>query len=206
MCPVTESLSHHHVTNCNRISLDILQNQCFSRPARAVYCPFSLASAALPSSIQCEQRTATQQGKRTRSWSASEPAAVNPLLTHKIRLFCNDVVSASSVIYDLNLIPHFGSLLLFDSFIHRGLFDLVFYPKIQPDSNLTSPLSSDSLHPHPAGTPDALSLVPRACCFPPSGGQNVDAAFMIVIPCPCVSCFTDKFVLKATRLHLRCLG
>jgi hypothetical protein len=56
-----------------------------------------------------------------------EPAAVNALLAHKIRLFCNDVVSASSVIYDLNLIPYFGSLLLFDSFTHRGLFDLVFY-------------------------------------------------------------------------------
>jgi hypothetical protein len=41
---------------------------------------------------------------------------------------------------------------------------------------------SDSLHPHPAGTPDALYLVPRACCFPPSGGQNVEAAFMIVLP------------------------
>ena len=36
--------------------------------------------------------------------------------------------------------------------------------------------TGDSLHPHPADTPDALSLVPRACCFPPSGGQNADAA------------------------------
>ena len=56
-----------------------------------------------------------------------EPAAVNALLAHKIRLFCNDVVSASSVICDLNLITYFGSPLLFDSFTHGGLFDLVFY-------------------------------------------------------------------------------
>jgi hypothetical protein len=44
--------------------------------------------------------------------------------------------------------------------------------------NLTSFLVPDILHPHPADDPDALSAVPRARCFPPSGGQNDDAAFM----------------------------
>ena len=34
--------------------------------------------------------------------------------------------------------------------------------------NLTSCLQ----HAHPAHTPDALALVPRACCFPLSSGQT----------------------------------
>jgi len=49
--------------------------------------------------------------------------------------------------------------------------------------------------------PDALSLVPRACRFPPSGGQNVDAArcFMTVFTFFCCCCFTDKSFVRTTR-------
>jgi hypothetical protein len=80
----------------------------------------------------------------------------------------------------INTLYQFTLTLIFS--LTRGLFETGVCRLFQ---NPTSPLSSDSLHPHPTGdslhphpadTPDALSLVPRACCFPPSGGQNADAA------------------------------
>ena len=62
----------------------------------------------------------------------------------------------------------------FTQFFFRGLFENWRLPPF-----LQTRPHTHSLHPHPAGPPDALSLVPRACRFPPSGGQNVDAALWL---------------------------
>ena len=68
------------------------------------------------------------------------------------------------MIYDLDLIPYFGSFLTPFSSILRGLFDLVFYRlKFKPDPNLTSS-SPCSLTQQP---PPGATTVPWPCCFSP---------------------------------------
>jgi hypothetical protein len=96
-------------------------------------------------------------------------------------------------------------------------FDLFFYiitvlgvrlklAFLPPFYKLDLTFVSDSPHPHPAGTPDALYLVPRACCFPPSGGQNVEAAFMLVLPYTLCVVLPINLFDRTTRLSLSLLG
>jgi len=69
------------------------------------------------------------------------------------------------------------------------------------------------VQPHPAATARHHHCALAVLLLTVPGEQMgaavaaVDVAFMIVYPLFCVSCFTDKFVLKATRSPpLRCLG
>ena len=68
------------------------------------------------------------------------------------------------------------------------------------------------MQPHPAATARRHHCALAVLLLTVPGEQMgaavaaVDVAFMIVYPLFYCSWFTDKFVLKATRLHLRCLG
>ena len=103
------------------------------------------------------------------------------------------------MISDLSIVLYFGSLLLSSYHYLRGPFELA----------LCRPLSNSTTHsarvapPHPADTPDTVTIVPWACCFSPHPVNRWTLLVLtplLFINAYCYSyivvVFTDKFRSK----------